>query len=82
MNQENAEKFLDATHQLVFNYANFAVYGKKYGNYIDGILDYIEDYGDFAGTGLSTSTLYPGKNLADLVSELVELITNGRSNIV
>lgn len=82
MDQENAEKFLEATHQLVYNYTNFAVYGKKYGNYIDGILDYIEDYGAFSGNGLSTYVLYPGKLLSDLVSELVSLLTNNRSNIV
>ena len=82
MSQEQAERFLDATFQLVYNYANFAVYGKKYGNYIDGILDYIEDHGVYAGNGLSTYTLYPGKNLSSLVSALVTLLTNNRSNIV
>ena len=82
MSQEQAEKFLDATHKLIYLYTSFAVYGKKYGNYIDGILDYVEDYGDFSGKGLSTYTLYPGKDLSDLVAAMVKLLTNDRSNIV
>jgi hypothetical protein len=81
MEQSEAERFLEATQALVFNYANYVVYGKKYGNYIKGILDYIEDYGDYEGTGLSTYTLRPGKLLANLVSELKSLLTNNRCNI-
>ena len=81
MSQQQAELFLQSTFQLLFNYMQFAVYGKKYGNSIDGLLDYIEDYGDFAGKGLSTYMLNPWLNLSDLVAALVALLTNNRSNL-
>jgi len=81
MPQSSAEKFLDDCHKLIFNYSEYAVYGKKYGNSIDGILDYIEQYGTYSGAGIGNLTLYNEADLSNLKEELVSLLTNDRSNI-
>ena len=71
-----AERYLTQTSVLSANYRNAALFGTQYGDYSDGIMDFIEDTGGLIGSGLSTYTLNDGMLLADLIQELKDILIN------
>ena len=72
---ENINKFNEhIQYTMVGPYGNYGIWGKKYADYVDGIMDFVEDYGTFEGKGLSTYTLNPGSTLQDFIEELKTLL--------
>jgi len=72
--ENELQRFVDETFKLSYLYGNYGIWGKKYNDYIDGIMDFIEDYGSYQGKGLSSYTLYPGTVLQDFIDELKNLL--------
>jgi len=72
-----AERFLEAIKDLQFYYRTAAHFGTNYNNNKSGIMDFIEDTGDYVGKGLSTYTTYPGLNIQDLIKELKSILVDG-----
>lgn len=81
MPRPEAERLMDETMELMELCTTGALYGQKYGDSLPGIMDYLEDYGEYQGKGLSTYSLYPGVQLADVVAALVDVIMNGNLNM-
>jgi len=72
-----AERFTSETLTLFEMYERIALYGQKYGDATPGVMDYIEGYGVYETTGLSTYTFNSGMTLADMRLELVDILING-----
>jgi len=80
LSYENYEKFIFEIKDLLFLYKNFEIYGKKYGNYVNGIMDFIEDYDIYDNVGLSKYSILNGKTLNNLILELKIVLLNDADN--
>jgi len=52
--QDNAEIFIDNVRNFLHDLTESAIIGTQYGNTRNGFMDYLEDTGDYEGTGAST----------------------------
>lgn len=62
LGQVDAEIFLDNTRNFLFDLINSAILGTEYGNSRNGFFDYLNDTGDYVGTGASTFFDLPTEN--------------------
>lgn len=75
--EEYAVQFLDATRNFSIDYQNIALFGTQYGDYRDGIMDYIEGTGSYVGGGLRNYPTYPGLNIENLIILLHNILVKG-----
>lgn len=72
--QNELQRFVDETFKLSYLYGNYGIWGKKYNDSVNGIMDFVEDYDIYQGTGLSTYTLNPGTTLQDFINDLKNIL--------
>lgn len=54
LGMDNAEIFMDNCRNFLYDLTETAIIGTEYGNKRNGFMDYINDTGDYIGTGAST----------------------------
>ena len=70
----NSEIFIDNARNFLFDLMNTAIIGTEYGNTRNGFMDYVNDTGDYVGTGASTFFNLPDEQTK--YDEFKELLTS------